>query len=188
MPLPPQPWRPEPRPDSSISVPAVGGRWPGVEGVAPGGEVGAGRSWPGSPGECQAVFPLVLIGLCDSHGARFTSWQRAGRGSCPHTMAEALGRRQAAFPQPRPPCSRWCRAWKGLGKQSRGGWDSGGRGVGVGESPGPLIGLATPPPRQGHPRSQFPLRPVRQETHPPSRIDWERYRGRDSVLSWEHDF
>ena len=54
VPLPPQPWRPEPRPDSSISVPAVGGRWPGVEGVAPGGEVGAGRSWPGSPGEWGA--------------------------------------------------------------------------------------------------------------------------------------
>ena len=124
VPLPPQTRRPEPRPDSSISVPAVGGRWPGVEGAAPWGEVGAGHSWPGSPGECQAVFPLVLIGLCDSHGAQFTSWQRAGRGSRPHTMAEALGRRQAACPQPRPPCSWWCWAWKGLGGpgQAKPGW------------------------------------------------------------------
>lgn len=84
--------------EAGINIAAVRGRWPGAGGSGPAGPARweRGAAGRGALGDPKAVFPLVLIGLCDSNGAHFTSWLRAGRGLPRRTRLEALGRRPAA--------------------------------------------------------------------------------------------
>lgn len=70
VPLPPGPSSRSPSRGSSVSCPRS---WGQVAGRGGGGlrvRWEQGAQLLGSPGERKAVFPLILIGLCDSHGAQ----------------------------------------------------------------------------------------------------------------------
>lgn len=86
-------------PEAGINIAAVRGRWPGAGGSGPAGPARweQGAAGRGALGDPKAVFPLVLIGLCDSNGARFTSWQHAGRGLPPRPRLRLSGRARQLF-------------------------------------------------------------------------------------------